>query len=155
LNSNYMPPTFASMARYWTAGYMRLYVPVPRTIWGAVAAMAYAPTGMKPAPFHIASLLFHTVSVLFVLVLINAAVKNIAAAAIGAMVFAVHPVQVESVAWASGLKDVLAGMFSLIAIWLYIRAAGAERRGWMWQCAALIALVLAILSKANAIAVPV
>src|SRR5205807_8094740 len=44
-----------------------------------------------------------------------------AASAAGALVFALHPVQVESVAWASELRGLLCGAFSLLCIWLYLR----------------------------------
>jgi hypothetical protein len=41
-------------------------------------------------------------------------------------VFALHPLQVEAVAWVSGLKDVLSGFLSLAAIWLYLRGLDAR-----------------------------
>jgi tetratricopeptide (TPR) repeat protein len=50
--------------------------------------------------------------------------RPLAAAAAGALVFALHPVQVESVAWASELRGVLCGTFSLLCIWLYLRRWG-------------------------------
>jgi tetratricopeptide (TPR) repeat protein len=49
-------------------------------------------------------------------------------AAAAALLFALHPLQVEAVAWTSGLKDLLYALFSLMALYLYLRAAqpGAE-----------------------------
>src|SRR5262249_61235088 len=41
----------------------------------------------------------------------------------GALLFAVHPLQVEAVAWATGFKDVLCGFLSCVAIWQYLRYA--------------------------------
>lgn len=41
-------------------------------------------------------------------------------ACVGALLFAVHPLQVESVGWVTAMKDLLCGLFSLLAIWRYI-----------------------------------
>src|SRR6185503_10299612 len=91
------------------------------------------------------------------------------AAAIGAGLFALHPLQVESVAWASGLKDVLAGAFTLVALWLFLRftptlgETPGGRSARTWDASALasplfvlatLAFVLAMLSKPSAVAAP-
>ncbi len=156
-NADYNPPKLASIWKYWAHGYMRLYVPLPRTVWAGIAAIAYSPKGMDAHWFHIASLSFHLITVLLVWGLLNWAVKNHAwQQRWGALIFAVHPLQVESVAWASGLKDVLAGMFSVLAILFFAGAARENvKRKWMWQCGAVVAVTLAALSKPNAVVVPV
>ncbi len=82
--------------------------------------------------------------------------------------FALHPLQVEAVAWATGLKDVLCGFLSFVAVWQYLRygqwsvdaAASANQPGkasrflgryWL----ATGAFVLALLAKPTAVVVPV
>ena len=74
----------------------------------------------------------------------------------GSLLFALHPVQVESVAWVSGLKDVLAGLFGLAALLGYVAAVGsdARRRAATAYALATAALVLALLSKPSAVTVP-
>jgi hypothetical protein len=73
------------------------------------------------------------------------------AAATVAALFAIQPAHVEAVVWASGRKDILSGLFAVLAIWL---ALGARReRGFSapHAAAALIALLAAMLSKATAV----
>ncbi len=41
------------------------------------------------------------------------------------MLFALHPVQVESVAWVDGMRDVLSGLLSFVALWQYLAYARA------------------------------
>ncbi|HSI36390.1 MAG TPA: hypothetical protein VK986_22590, partial [Tepidisphaeraceae bacterium] len=82
------------------------------------------------------------------------------AAAAGALLFGLHPLQVETVAWASGLKDLLAGAFGLAAVALYLRATadaeddGRPRFRWPSYLLATACLVLAALSKPSAVVVP-
>jgi tetratricopeptide (TPR) repeat protein len=80
-----------------------------------------------------------------------------AAAAVTAL-FALHPAHVEAVVWISGRKDVLSGLFSLLALWLAVNARGADVRREQglsprYAAATLLALLAAMLSKATAIAV--
>ncbi|MCG3149071.1 MAG: hypothetical protein PCFJNLEI_02529 [Verrucomicrobiae bacterium] len=70
------------------------------------------------------------------------------------IVFAVHPLQVEAVAWIAGRKTVLAAFFTLLAAMAYVRWANAEHeRRWWW--AMLGAYGLALLSKPMAVSLPV
>jgi hypothetical protein len=76
-------------------------------------------------------------------------------AGLGAAVFAVHPVMVEPVAWASSLYTVLSGMFSLAAIWQALFVLKAAKRRWLHVMLATIAFVLAMLAKPSAVVVPI
>src|SRR5581483_2130980 len=88
-------------------------------------------------------------------------------AALGALLFALHPVQVESVAWASGTKDVLCGLFSVAALLEYANftaacglasvSPGAQQllsRKRLHYTLATLCFILAALSKPTAIVVP-
>jgi hypothetical protein len=79
------------------------------------------------------------------------------ASAVGAAVFAVHPLQVEPVSWVTGMKDVLCGFFSVLALYLYLLARMRETvdttSKWL-LAAASAAFVLAILSKSSAVMLP-
>ncbi|MEA2709104.1 MAG: protein O-mannosyl-transferase, partial [Phycisphaerales bacterium] len=78
------------------------------------------------------------------------------AALIGALLFALHPVQVESVAWVSGTKDVLFGMLSLLAIYEYLQFTQHPpgNRARVHYAVATLAFVLAMLAKPTAMVVP-
>jgi tetratricopeptide (TPR) repeat protein len=74
---------------------------------------------------------------------------------VGAAVFAMHPIQVETVAWASELKDLLAAMFSLLGISAVIEATREDtKRHWPWWGAAIVCFVAAMLSKPSAVTLP-
>ena len=72
-----------------------------------------------------------------------------------------HPVNVESVAWISQRKNVLAIVFFLLSIWFYVHAEEAKnRRGdgarfGVWYWASLLAFLLAMLSKGSVAVLPV
>jgi tetratricopeptide (TPR) repeat protein len=77
------------------------------------------------------------------------------AAAAGGLVFALHPLQTEAVAWATAMKDLLSGFFALLSIWRYIAALEspkAKRR--KNYCLATIFFALAMLSKPSTVIVP-
>ena len=74
-------------------------------------------------------------------------------AAVVTALFAVHPSHVEAVVWIAGRKDVLAALFSLLALWLAMRARREQGFSPVYAAAALLALVAAMLSKATAAAV--
>jgi len=70
-----------------------------------------------------------------------------------ALVFAIHPVQVEPVAWLAGRKTVVAGFFSLLCLCAYLQWAGRPtHRRWWWLTVA--ACVAALLSKPMAVSLP-
>src|SRR5439155_15195774 len=70
---------------------------------------------------------------------------------IGAAVFAVHPAQVEAVAWASGTKDVLAGLLAIAALYCYVLST--EKHRWTYAIGTVLALA-AMLAKPTAVVVP-
>jgi tetratricopeptide (TPR) repeat protein len=75
-----------------------------------------------------------------------------AAAAVTAL-FALHPALVESVVWISGRKYVLPDMFSMLAIWLAVRAKREQGLSPAYAAAALLAFVAVMLSKSSYVAV--
>jgi hypothetical protein len=89
-------------------------VPLPVLVYGALWALA-------PAPwiFHTISLAVHVLNVLLLLGLLRASTGRSRAAWLAAAAFAVHPIVVEPVVWATGLKDLLVGTGALLALtWL-------------------------------------
>lgn len=75
------------------------------------------------------------------------------AAAVVTALFALHPSHVEAVVWISSRKDVLSGMFSLLALWLAVNARREQVLSAPHATAALVALLAAMFSKATAVAV--
>jgi tetratricopeptide (TPR) repeat protein len=123
----------------------------------------YVLWGMRPAGYHAVNLGLHALAAVLAYFVarrvLAAAVGSVqrgalrAGAAVAALVFAVHPLRVESVAWITERRDVLCGVFFLLAVLCYLRAldVGAPRR-WYWSAVGLAALALA--SKAMAVTLP-
>jgi tetratricopeptide (TPR) repeat protein len=125
----------------------------------------YVLWGMKPAGYHAVNVVLHAlaaaVTYFLALRLLAAAVGPApraalsAAAAIAALLFAVHPLRVESVAWITERRDVLCGVLFLLAMLCYLRALEADaRRPVGWYAAAVALAALALLSKAMAVTLP-
>ncbi len=77
--------------------------------------------GLNPLGHHLVSVAFHIVNALLLFWILKRISGSIWASAFVAAVFAVHPVQVESVAWASERKTVLSGLFWLLTMAAYVR----------------------------------
>src|SRR5829696_6553380 len=161
-NPRLAPPTPASLATFWTRPHMNLYTPVTYTVWAVLAnAAPQRPTPpvnstLNPRLFHALNLALHAAAALVVFAVLLDVFETTPAALGGAMLFALHPVQVEPVAWVSGAKDLLCGLLSIVALWQYLQyvrmrradaepSAPAER--WRACGFATLALVLALLSK--------
>ena len=115
-------------AYFWTHSYARLYIPLAYNVWGAIYPHAADPSGALTAwPFHLVNVLLHAGCAAAVYVVLRQLRFVAASASIGALLFAVHPLQVESVAWISEMRGLLAGLLSLLSIVAYIAAAHSER----------------------------
>ena len=162
LNPQMNPPTWSAVASYWRAPKFDLYAPVTWTVWSALARAGYianAPSPdshLNPYLFHTANLALHATSALLAFELLRRVFGNdaLVASAVGALVFALHPVQVEPVAWLSGLKDVLAGTLSLAAMILFLDSTRDARTRCGRYSIAMIVFALALLSKPSAVVVP-
>ena len=131
----------------------------------------YALWGMNPLGYHLTNVVVHAVNAA---VFYAVALRLLALALPGrlsagggrlrlgafaaALLFSVHPLRVESVAWITERRDVLSGLFYLLAILAYLRyceARMAGRRNWARPYWAAVALCgLALLSKAIAVSLP-
>lgn len=120
--------------------------------------------GMNPAVFHTTNIVLHAANALLVWLIL--ARLGAPGAWLAAALFALHPVNVESVAWVSERKNVLSGLFVLLSLFFLIRAglsapatdpapatvSGTRRTRYM---AAFLCFVLALLSKTVACMMPV
>ncbi len=85
----------------------------------------YAVWGMRPAGYHLTSLLLHAAcAVVVYLIALRLLGPNVVLAAFfGALLFALHPLRVESVAWATERRGPLSSLMALLAVLAYLRGA--------------------------------
>ena len=137
----------------WMSSAATYYPLVLTSFW-----VQHAIWGLNPLPYHLVNVAMHAAcTVLLWLVLRCMKVRG---AWFGAALWGLHPVQTESVAWITELKNTQSCLFYLLAIRFFLkwRAAGtfAGRKGTEWDYAfALLCAVLAILSKASTVMLPV
>jgi protein O-mannosyl-transferase len=156
------PPTWGTLVHYWTMPIFGLYIPVTYTVWAGVALFAHVEQdrygiALNPWLFHSTNVFCHLMAVLVAYRILRLVNADRFGAFCGALLFGVHPVQVEAVAWVSGLKDVLSGLFALIAIWQYVAFAVSDLRGrasLVKYSLATTAFLLAMLAKPSAMALP-
>jgi protein O-mannosyl-transferase len=163
-NENIVQHTWAGLGHHWdpmNTGNPQMYCPMVFTVWWLLAHLSNVQSPdifgatLNPYIFHAANLVVHWLCACAVLeILLRLKIRAWAAGA-GTLIFAVHPLQVEAVAWASGMKDLLSGFFALLAIWRYIAALESSGRGRKWNYAlSTIFYVGALLSKPSTVVTP-
>lgn len=126
--------------------------PFFRPLVAVYLMISYRIFGNVATGYHLASILVHiTVTLLVFLVLKEVTGRNWLAM-IAALLFAAHPVHVESVAWISGVTDPLMALFLLTAFYLYLRYRKVERKSYL--ILSVLFYFFAISSKETAIALP-
>jgi hypothetical protein len=102
--------------------------------------------------FHGENLLWHAGSVLLAFALLRRLTGALWPSFLAAALFGLHPMRVESVAWATERKDVLSVFFGLAALWAYARYA--ERPGVGRYLGVALALALSLLAKPMLLTLP-
>jgi tetratricopeptide (TPR) repeat protein len=77
--------------------------------------------GMNAGAHHLTNLLFHILNSLLLFIVFRKMTAHVWQSGIVALLFAIHPLHVESVAWVAERKDVLSTFFGLLTIWSYAR----------------------------------
>lgn len=154
--------TPANLLHFWQKPYVGMYIPVTYNLWAMQARLAARGAGtgeeaLSPAVFHSTNLVLHLLNSLLAFLLLRALLKSEWPALAGALLFALHPAQMEPVAWVTGFKDVLAGFWSLLALWCYVVSArpavSCRNRHWGYALAT-VSFLLALLSKPGAVTLP-
>lgn len=126
-----------------------LYTWLTHMIWGIV----YKLSDGNPMFFHLLNVVFHAVNSIFIYYLGKFIFKEKRIPFIIAILFIVHPVHVEAVAWSSAFKDVIFSFFYLAGILVYINYLNKHK---LWKIVLLCVLYfLATSSKIQALHFPV
>jgi protein O-mannosyl-transferase len=109
--------------------------------------------GLSPFGYHWVNLLLHVANALLVWRLLVR--LKVPAAWLAGAIFALHPVQVESVAWITELKNVLMGFFFLLTLLAWTEFVNKRtKRPWRFYVLALVLYVLALSAKTTACTLP-
>ena len=109
--------------------------------------------GLEPAAFHRTSALLHAAAGALLFLALARLTASPWRSAFVAAVFAIHPLHVESVAWAAARKDPLSGVFFMLCLWIYAgqgRAGPSRRR----LAALAAALALGLMAKPTLVTLP-
>jgi tetratricopeptide (TPR) repeat protein len=123
-------------------------------------AFDYSVWGLDPKGYHLTNIILHAINTLLVVIMarmlfVSATGKQQLAlqfAVLVGLLFGLHPIHVESVAWVSERKDLLYGMFYLSSIVFYLKYRQANHKPSYWLC--LLMFILSALSKPMAISLP-
>lgn len=152
----------------WSGPWQQLYIPLTYSAWAGVAVlsrwwdgMAITSGRLNPAWFHGANILVHAVSAVLAFVLLRRIISRFFpetpasridfAAATGAAIFAMHPLQIEPVAWISGLRDVLGGCLGLASLTVLFGTARLSARRWL---GATLLFAASLAAKPAAVSLP-
>jgi protein O-mannosyl-transferase len=107
--------------------------------------------GLWPAGWHLAMLALHVLMTYLVFVLVRKLTGKRATAALVALLFGLHPVHVENVAWLSSVNDLLVSVFLVGSFIAYLKFREGKNA---WMALSLLLFALALLSKETAAAFP-
>ena len=127
------------------------YLPISMTSLMADYAMGGRPEDLYV--FHRTSLALHVLNAVLILILLYRLFGAIVPAGIAALLFGLHPLTVEPVAWVGERKTLLAMLFALGCLLCYVEHARRKRRAWL--AASLALYLLALLSKPTVTMLPV
>ncbi len=166
-NSHYRGLGWTQLAWMWTTFHVFEFMPLTWMTYGA----DYLLWGLKPFGYHLTNLILHILTTLAVYVLAvrlytlgrsrvreTPAARFHLAAGLAALLFAVHPLRAEPVAWVSARGTILGGFFLILSTTAYLRACdqpdGARGR-LAWLAGSVGLFVLALLSRSTSLMLPV
>ena len=162
LNPHYRGLGLDELRWMFTAFHLGHYIPLTWLTFG----LDYLLWGMDPAGYHFTNLLLHVATAIafyfMTIWLFRLAAGSVgedkavlAGAAFAALLFSVHPLRVESVAWITERRDVLVGLLYVLTILAYLRAIDRVARSAKWYGVSVFLFACALLSKSMAVSLPV
>ncbi|HZE98630.1 MAG TPA: hypothetical protein VE981_16500, partial [Planctomycetota bacterium] len=122
----------------------------------------YAIWGMNPFGYHLTSLLFHSANAVLLYFVLRSLLRLCGhpaaiGPAAGALLYSLHPLRVESVAWITERRDVVCVFFSLLCVLAWLKRVAEEREGrsaGRWLALSVAAFGAALMGKALALMLP-
>jgi len=133
-----------------------------KLIWSSLAVSRYYPLtltafwaqrrlwGLNPLPYHLVNVALHAVNGILVFLVLRR--LRVPAAWLAAMLWVLHPVNVESVAWITELKNTQSGFFFFLSMLCFLRSDADQKPGW--YALAIACGLAAMLSKPSTVVLP-
>jgi len=162
-NPAFFPVSWRSLAEFWSQPYRNLYVPASYMLFAAECAASRwlhgdgAMAAVRPWVFHAVSIALHVAAAVLVMRLLRRFTTLSWAVVAGGLVFGLHPLQVESVAWVAEQRGLLAAVCSLLAVDRFLTWVDRDGARSLLQASYLMAtgaLMVALLAKPSAIVTP-
>ena len=138
-------------------GIMNLFISFSLNHYHPLVLLSYAIEfqlfGLNPFPFHLTNIILHALNSILVALLVRSLTKNTVGMFVAGILFAVHPLRVESVVWIAERKDVLSAFFTLLSLNLYIHYRQTNKQQHF--ILAVSCFLCALFSKAMAVTLPI
>jgi hypothetical protein len=141
-------PAFSAGITNWDDGSYLQASPLSPFVMGnfhPLTMLTFALTGQNPFVLHATNIALHCATAVVLFLLLRELSGSVPAACAGALLWAVHPLRTEPVAWIADRVDLLCGLFYTAALLAYVR-----QRRWL----TVLLFLLALLSKAMAVTFP-
>ena len=148
ITSNPLLRTFSGLIEIWSGGRTADYFPITNTAFW----IEHHLFGDNPLGYHALNMLLQAADAVLVWLVLRR--LQIPGAWFAGLIFGIHPVHVESVAWISELKNVLAMFFTLLSILCFVEI-DEKPRSRTWYILSLIFFALALLSKTQVVFMPI
>jgi protein O-mannosyl-transferase len=134
------------LVKIWSSLSVSRYYPLTLTAFWAQRRL----WGLNPLPYHAVNVILHGLNAILIYLTLRR--LQVRPAWIAAAIWAIHPVNVESVAWITELKNVQSGTFFFLALLGFLQSERTGSRGW-YMCSVGFA-VAAVLSKSSTVILP-
>ena len=139
-----LPKVFISDLWYHTGRFQLYYRPL-FVVW---SMLNYAVVGLRPWGWHLGAVLMHMAATTAVFWLVRKLGLEYWTAALATVIFALHPIHIECVAWISSAADSMATLFAALAFAAFLSARDAtSKHATTWRCASLALCACALLTK--------
>lgn len=104
--------------------------------------------------YHLLNVLLHLLNTVLLFLILLKLFNHTRLAALVTLLFAIHPMHIEPVAWVASRKDVLYLFFMLCAWWAYLQFRAGTKQRWIWMAGAVLLMAVSGLSKGAAVVFP-
>ncbi|HAO92992.1 MAG: hypothetical protein A2X99_06960 [Deltaproteobacteria bacterium GWB2_55_19] len=140
--------SMGNLKRVFTETYFSNYAPLHLLSY----SVDFVVWGLNPAGYHLTNVVLHLLNVCLLFVLLSRLLNDRTVALMAALLFAVHPINVENVAWVSERKTLLTAFFSFLSILSYLSFRDNGRP--LHYAFSFVFFLLALLSKPLTVTLP-